>query len=119
MAKTLTYKVASKIPQCMEKIKQGKLKGLTEASLMVQASAVRNITAKKLVDTGRLRASIDYEMISDDEAVVGSNVEYAPYVEFGSRKKAPEGYLRPAFDSNKAKIPKVISEAIHEALKQL
>jgi phage gpG-like protein len=35
------------------------------------------------VITGRLRSSIQYQMISDNEAFVGSNVDYAPYVEFG------------------------------------
>lgn len=36
------------------------------------------------VDTGRLRNSISNEVDSDEPAVyVGTNVEYAPYVEFG------------------------------------
>lgn len=47
------------------------------------------------VDTGRLRSSITYV---EEEGVfkVGSNVEYAPFVEFGTEDRAPQPYLRPA-----------------------
>ena len=48
------------------------------------------------VDTGRLRASLSYQVTTDADGVVGyvgSNVEYAPYVE------EIEPYLRPALDA--------------------
>lgn len=34
----------------------------------------------------------------EDEAYVGTNLEYAPYQEFGTRKMAPQPFLRPAID---------------------
>lgn len=38
------------------------------------------------VDTGRLRASIAEKVISKEKAVyIGTNVEYAPYVEYNER----------------------------------
>lgn len=44
------------------------------------------------VDTGRLRNSISHT--SDAEsATIGTNVEYAIYVEMGSSQQAPDGYL--------------------------
>ena len=33
-----------------------------------------------------------------NEAYVGANTEYAPYQEFGTRKMAPQPYLRPAIE---------------------
>ena len=56
--------------------------------------------AKRLcpVDTGRLRASITTEKIDTATYGVGTNVEYAPYVEFGTRKMAAQPYLRPAVE---------------------
>lgn len=36
------------------------------------------------VDTGRLRNSISHA-VSGDSAYIGSNVEYAPYIEMGAR----------------------------------
>jgi HK97 gp10 family phage protein len=57
--------------------------------------------AKQLapVDTGRLRSSITAELIRSGrkpKAVVGTNVEYAPFVEFGTSKQPAQPFLRPA-----------------------
>jgi HK97 gp10 family phage protein len=57
--------------------------------------------AKRLspVDTGRLRNSITWELRTDARglyAAVGTNVEYAPYVEFGTSKMSAQPFLRPA-----------------------
>jgi len=48
------------------------------------------------VDTGRLRASIKYTpgILS---CTVGTNVNYGPYVEFGTRRMAARAFLYPAF----------------------
>lgn len=57
--------------------------------------------AKELcpVDTGRLRASIDVADGRDSNGSyvdVGTHVEYAPYVEFGTRFQSSQPYMRPA-----------------------
>lgn len=44
---------------------------------------------------GTLRESITYE-VSGDSAYIGTNVEYAPYVELGTRKMQAQPFLRPA-----------------------
>ena len=51
------------------------------------------------VDTGNLKNSIQTEMESDLTAVVGTNVEYAPYVEYGTYKMAARPYLGPAAEA--------------------
>lgn len=44
------------------------------------------------VDTGRLKNSLTHEVVPDEEAVlVGTNVEYAIYVEYGTGKFAEGG----------------------------
>lgn len=49
------------------------------------------------VDTGNLRNSIAHAVESAEDAVyVGTNVEYAPYVELGTRRMAAQPFLRPA-----------------------
>lgn len=54
------------------------------------------------VDTGRLRASITSRIERDSATVfvgvVGTDVEYAPYVEYGARGRAPVGFLRGGVD---------------------
>lgn len=49
------------------------------------------------VDTGNLRGSITHEVSEGEKAVyIGTNVEYAPYVELGTSKQKAQPYLRPA-----------------------
>ncbi len=43
------------------------------------------------VDTGTLRNSITHTLVSDDTVAIGSDVEYAPYVEFGTGIYADSG----------------------------
>lgn len=57
--------------------------------------------AKRLcpVDTGRLRSSITMALGQDSDglfAMVGTNVEYAEHVEFGTSTTRPQPFLRPA-----------------------
>ena len=53
------------------------------------------------VDTGRLRNSISHA--TDGDAVyIGTNVEYAPYVELGTRKMSPRPFLEPAASNHGA-----------------
>lgn len=54
----------------------------------IGARAETHAKANTPVDTGNLRNSMAHA-VSGDAAYIGSNVEYAPYVEFGtSRTKA-------------------------------
>ena len=49
------------------------------------------------VDTGRLRNSITHATVKKENAVyIGTNVEYAPYVEMGTVKQKAQPYLAPA-----------------------
>lgn len=58
--------------------------------------------AKKLcpVDTGRLRNSISHTT-NDKSAYIGTNVEYAPYVEMGTSRTRAQPYLKPAVENHK------------------
>lgn len=58
-------------------------------------------TAKRLapVDTGRLRSSINTALAVDSRGLfarIGTNVDYALYVELGTLKQPAQPYLRPA-----------------------
>lgn len=80
----------------------GKL--LKSAGIKVQRAAKRNASGRPgpKVQTGRLRASITEELTRDgDELVerIGTDVEYAPYVEFGTSRAPAYPFLRPALDA--------------------
>lgn len=96
-----------------------------------EAHAVVNITRNRSVDTGRLRGSITHKQIDDNTEAVGSNVEYAPYVELGhhqtpgryvpaikKRLKAswvnPKPYLRPAIDEHREEYTNIIKTELSE-----
>lgn len=48
------------------------------------------------VDTGRLRQSIAVVKVGDQHYRIGTNVRYAPLLEFGTRHIAPRPFMRPA-----------------------
>lgn len=63
--------------------------------------------AKRLapVDTGRLRASIEFKLRADGlEAEVFSDVEYAKFVEFGTEFMEEQPFLFPAWRKNRKKL---------------
>ena len=54
--------------------------------------------------TGNLKASITYVPIKKFLWGVGTNTEYAPFVEFGTYKMKAQPYLRPAFEKAKTRF---------------
>lgn len=75
--------------------------------LLVQAAAKNFATGYgggPRVRTGRLRSSISTTIGADEISVfadVGSNVEYAGYVELGTRYMHARPYLRPALEAGR------------------
>lgn len=70
-------------------------RGLLRLGLRVQNEARKFCP----VDTGRLRSSIQHVPGRDDRGPyvdVGSNVKYAPFIEFGTFRAMAQPYLRPA-----------------------
>lgn len=73
-------------------------KDLVKRALRVQRRA-KQIAP---VDTGRLRSSVEYEVGRDSRGLVariGTDVTYAVYLEFGTRRMSPRPFLRPALQA--------------------
>ena len=70
--------------------------------------------AKELcpVDTGRLRNSISHAQMDEKTEVIGSNVEYAPFVELGTRKMAAKPYLRPAAENHSTEYKAILENEL-------
>ena len=78
--------------------------------------------AKKIcpVKTGRLRNSITHQQYDENTEVIGTNVEYAPYVELGhhtSSGKHVDGkpFLRPAAEGHTAEYKDIIQRVMKNA----
>lgn len=68
---------------------------LLRRAIKVEASAKRICP----VDTGRLRSSITHALTRDTQGLaadVGTNVEYAVFVELGTSRMPAKPFLRPA-----------------------
>jgi HK97 gp10 family phage protein len=87
---------------------------LINGALMVE----RDAKIKVPVDTGRLRQSIthqDHDFGSKNPYVeIGTNVDYAPPVEYGTSKMTAQPFLRPSYNENKQKILKEIAKAMRK-----
>lgn len=70
---------------------KNKLKALEAVGLQAE----RHAKEKCPVVTGRLRNSISHTA-QDNAAYIGTNVEYAPYVELGTGKRKPKHFLKNA-----------------------
>ena len=68
-------------------------KALTMIGLVAERYAVEACPVR----TGNLREKItNFPQPSENAVIVGTNVEYAPYVELGTSRQTPQPFLRPA-----------------------
>lgn len=79
--------------QIANSMNQAMAKALSEIGLMAEGYAKQQCP----VDTGRLRNSITNTLnVEGKEVYIGTNVEYAPYVELGTSSQKAQPFLRPA-----------------------
>lgn len=74
-----------------------------------QATLIADAEAKKKapVDTGNLRASISME-VDGLEGTVGTNVEYAPFVEYGTSRQPAQPFMEPAKYKAERELQKIL-----------
>lgn len=93
-----------------KELTQKLLKGMAKAAFVVESQAKKDCP----VDTGRLRSSLNskVEIIGDDiTGIVGTDVEYASSVEFGTATMSAQPYLFPALEKQKSKILELLKSA--------
>ena len=91
---------------------------LTEAAIQLEGE----IALRTPVDTGHLRASISHivplgrsegggDRLSgtapENAAYVGTNVEYAPYVEYGTKRMKAQPYMRTGLDAARPALKEI------------
>lgn len=82
-----------------------------QALLAVGAAAEGHAKAITPVDTGRLRNSISHAA-AGDAAYIGTNVEYAPYVEFGTVHNKAHHMLKRAATEHGAEYAAIVKAAM-------
>lgn len=70
--------------------------------------------AKQLapIDTGLLQRSYRVEPIDENTMQIGTDTEYAPYVEFGTVNQSAQPHLTPAFHQNEETFKVRLAEEI-------
>ena len=96
-----------KSKEVIDRINKNAEQLLKQACILVQDDAKRNCP----VDTGRLQGSIQYE-VKEDDGMVGTNVEYAPYVHEGTSRMRGRPFLRDAGEKNKGRIEELFKEGL-------
>ena len=97
--------------QILSALEKGIKNGLDAIGLTAETYAKKATP----VDTGRLRNSISHTV--DGEAVyIGSNVEYAPYVELGTSRAKAHHMLQKAATEHSAEYKRLAEDAVKSAI---
>lgn len=95
-------KVKSNVDEIKKQTDQAIMKALKTIGLKAEGYAKISLTEQGAVDTGRLRNSVTHQVDMSENAVyVGTNVEYAPYIEFGTyggKGMKARPYIRPSIE---------------------
>lgn len=92
-------------------MKKAQKNGLEAIGFTAESYAKRNIQDNRSVITGRLLNSITHK-VEGDAVYIGTNVEYAPFVEFGTSKRKAKPYLKPACENHSAEYKDLLKAAM-------
>lgn len=132
-----TDKVLKKLNQLPQHVEQEVKKAVQTSALLVEGTAKKSIQRgpktgetygnhiasapgeAPATDTGTLASSVQH-WIKDEgmTAEVGSYLEYAKFLEFGTVNMEPRPFLFPALESNRRAIEKMLNKAVTEGVKK-
>ena len=106
----MSYTFKDNTDEVLSALERAKKRGLEAIGLTAEGYAKRETP----VDTGRLRNSISHA--TDDEAAyIGTNVEYAPYVELGARGRDGKHMLKRAATEHTDEYKQLIVDSMKNA----
>ena len=106
----MSYTYKDNTDEVLSALERAKRRGLEAIGLTAEGYAKRETP----VDTGRLRNSISHA--TDDEAAyIGTNVEYAPYVELGARGRQGVHMLQRAATEHTDEYKQIMEDALKNA----
>lgn len=95
------------------------LKGIkTATALLAGAFTLQGYAQENSpVDTGANRDSAMSEITGDNEATMSFNMEYSYYLEVGTAKMQPKGYVRKAIDEHTDDVVKAVANQIEKEMR--
>ena len=104
-------KFTSNVNDILSALEKGKRNALTAIGATAETYAKKETP----VCTGRLRNSISHS-VDGEAAYIGSNVEYAPYVELGTSRAKAHHMLQKAATEHSAEYKRLAEDAIQSAI---
>ena len=106
----MSYTYKDNTDEVLAALERAKKRGLEAIGLTAEGYAKKDTP----VDTGRLRNSISHS--TDDEAAyIGTNVEYAPYVELGARGRKGKHMLQKAASEHTDEYKRLMEDSMKNA----
>lgn len=106
----MSYTFKDNSDEVLAALESAKKRGLEAIGLTAEGHAKKETP----VDTGRLRNSISHA--TDDEAAyIGTNVEYAPYVELGARGRKGAHMLQKAATEHTDEYKRLMEDSMKNA----
>ena len=106
----MSYTYKDNTDEVLSKMEKAIERGLEAIGLTAEGHAKKETP----VDTGRLRNSISHT-VEDRAAYIGTNVEYAPYVELGARGRAGRHMLQRAASEHTDKYKQLMEDSMKNA----
>lgn len=114
-------------PRVLEALKQATVRGLEAVGGKAEKYAKDELSKPKVhkngdvrpnVITGRLRDSISHEVVNKGRGQtvhIGTAVEYAPFVELGTRKSPAYPFLKPAIEKHADEYREILKDSLKNA----
>ena len=106
----MSYSYKDNTEEVLSALEKAKKRGLEAIGLTAEGYAKKDTP----VDTGRLRNSIAHA-VEDDAAYIGTNVEYAPYVELGARGRDGKHMLQRAATEHTDEYKRLMEDSMKNA----
>lgn len=105
----------AKIDRISKRMRTNVAKDVAITAEDIVEAARQNLLDNGSYITGNLYDSLTAQQVSDMEYQVGSHVEYAPYVEYGTSHSRPYPYFRPAYFMYQKEFEKRMKRRVREA----
>lgn len=103
------------VSQLLSDLKDKKETALEAVGMAAETYAKVNLESNpRRIDTGNLRGSISHAPADEDTMCVGTDVEYAIYVELGTLKMTPSHYLKRSVQDHADEYMNVIKVHMEE-----
>ena len=104
----------SEAQQGIQSLQDGLKQAITDALHEMAESAISGAQSSVPVDTGELHDSIQILDEGENYIDVGSDVEHAAPVEFGTYKMSPQPYLGPEADRMQSEAPSILLRHVEQ-----